>query len=171
MSMIGNFRLARSEDIARLLDDPEQIEAFLFGELDENEDGPDPGGMLDVDKAWHGIHFLLTGTAWEGEPPLDFIVRGGRQIGDVDVGYGPARAFTNEELRDIGRAIQPISLDTLRSRFDAARMKALKIYPDIWDRDSASDDTLGYLISYYEMLQPFIIKGAADGFGMIVYLT
>src|SRR5262245_51191373 len=30
-----------------------------------------------LDKAWHGIHYLLTGTAWEGVLPLDFLVRGG----------------------------------------------------------------------------------------------
>src|SRR5579862_2201195 len=27
----------------------------------------------DVDKAWHFIHVLLTGTAFEGHPPLNFI--------------------------------------------------------------------------------------------------
>lgn len=26
----------------------------------------------DLDKAWHGIHYLLTKTAWEGEPPMIF---------------------------------------------------------------------------------------------------
>jgi hypothetical protein len=52
----------------------------------DDEDIEDPHADLDVDKAWHGIHYLLTGTAWEGDPPLDFIVKGGSQVGDVDDG-------------------------------------------------------------------------------------
>src|SRR6187401_1556372 len=29
------------------------------------------GQSTDLDKAWHGIHYLLTGTAWEGPAPLN----------------------------------------------------------------------------------------------------
>jgi hypothetical protein len=25
------------------------------------------GDVVDLDKTWHGIHYLLTGTAWEGD--------------------------------------------------------------------------------------------------------
>src|SRR5215207_2984929 len=35
-------------------------------------DEGDLGEAGDLEKAWHGIHFLLTGTAWEGDPPLSF---------------------------------------------------------------------------------------------------
>src|SRR5688500_4635495 len=41
----------------------------------------------DADKAWHGLHYLLTKTAWGGEPPLDFIALGGTPVGDEDLGY------------------------------------------------------------------------------------
>src|SRR3990167_6610036 len=43
--------------------------------------GSDEVTTWDMDKAWHGAHFVLTETAWEGKPPLDFLVRGGREIG------------------------------------------------------------------------------------------
>lgn len=42
-----------------------------------------------MDKAWHGIHYLLTGTAWEGDPPLNFLVTGGREVGTEEIGIGP----------------------------------------------------------------------------------
>src|SRR5512145_3257845 len=32
------------------------------------------GDSTDLDKAWHGIHYFLTGTAWEGEHPDNFLV-------------------------------------------------------------------------------------------------
>ena len=165
MSMIAMLRLAPGEDIDRLLASPEAIEDFL------EEGGEDPSGSLDVDKAWHGLHFLLTGTAWDGTSPLDFIVAGGEMVGDVDVGYGPARAFRPRDLKAIARAIEPFDEAELRRRFDPARMKKLEIYPDIWGRPPDEDDTLGYLIENWSLLKPFIQKGAADGFGMIVWLA
>ena len=172
MSMIGNFRLVQPAALDALFDDPDLISKFLYNEMpdDEDEDGPDPGGSLDVDKAWHGLHFLLTGTAWEGDPPLNFIL-GGEEIGEEDVGYGPARGITNAELREVAAALEPITGDTLRARFDPAKMTALDIYPDIWKRPPEEDDTVGYLLEYFELLKPFIVKGAADGFALITYLN
>jgi len=165
MSMIGNFRLARPDDIERLLGDPERITDFLYNE----EVAADR--LLDIDKAWHGLHFLLTGTAWEGTPPWNFIVSGGHPIGQVDVGYGPARAFSNAELQAIAAALAPLPIDELRSRFDPKKMQELEIYPSIWDRPPAQDDTLGYLIERYQALKAFVAQGAAEGFGLIVYLN
>ncbi|MHC5077311.1 MAG: DUF1877 family protein, partial [Planctomycetota bacterium] len=36
------------------------------------------GVCIDLDKAWHGIHYLLTQTDYEGESPLNFLVVGGQ---------------------------------------------------------------------------------------------
>jgi hypothetical protein len=85
MSMIGIFKLTGDEQVDALLKSPDSIIALL----EEDAGSPDD---LDVDKAWHGIHFLLCGQAWESPFPLGFIL-GGEEVGDVDVGYGPARVF------------------------------------------------------------------------------
>ncbi len=37
----------------------------------------DLGPEGDFEKSWGGLHYLLTGTAWEGEPPLNFLMGGG----------------------------------------------------------------------------------------------
>ncbi|WNG20318.1 YfbM family protein [Cystobacter fuscus] len=169
MGMILVFRLARPERLSSLLASPEQVIDFLH-----DTDGEDAGrseSRLDLDKAWHGLHFLLTGTDWGGQPPLNFIVAGGETLGDVDVGYGPARAFTPEQLAELSRALDAISSDALRQRFDPAKMMALDIYPSIWDRDPADDDTLGYVLDYFEMLKSFLREGAERGLGFIVYMS
>jgi hypothetical protein len=129
------------------------------------------GEELDVDKAWHGIHFLLTGTAWAGDPPLDFIVQGGREIGNIDVGYGPARAFSSSDVRDLAEALVPIEPEVLRDRFDPEQMMAQGVYPEIWDRDPADDDTLGYLLEYFGDLRAFVRRRAERGDGMLIYLN
>lgn len=78
MSMIGNLQRATDADVARLLANPEEIRRFLYGETDRYDNRADTR----LHKAWHGIHFVLTGSAWGGEPPLNFLVSGGASIGD-----------------------------------------------------------------------------------------
>jgi hypothetical protein len=90
MSMIGNFRAVRDDDIGAMLERPARVVRLLYDEApvesggllgrlmgrsgsspEEDEWRPTAAGEeLDVDKAWHGIHFLLTGTAWASHPPL-----------------------------------------------------------------------------------------------------
>jgi len=129
------------------------------------------GVMVDVDKAWHGIHYLLTGSAWQGEPPLDFLVNGGREVGSEDVGYGTARVFTASETRAIAGAVDRLSDDELRSRFSPDDMMAKEIYPEIWDRDPDDDDTLGYLIEHLGTLRETVATAVRNGHGLIVLVS
>lgn len=126
------------------------------------------GEELDLDKSWHGIHYLLTGTAYEGEPPLDFIVRGGAEIADAEVGMNPPRVLRSDEVRAVADAIERMPPEELRKRFDPERMLEEGIYPDIWDRDPAEDDSLGYLLEHYAELRVFIRRAADRGDGLIV---
>ena len=128
------------------------------------------GIETDIDKAWHGIHYLLTTSADAGEPPWSFLVSGGRDVGDVDVGYGPARVFTAAETKAIEAALARLTEVELRSRFDPQDMKAKEIYPDIWDRDPKEDDTLGYLIEYFRLLRGFLRQAADSQVGLVVVL-
>lgn len=124
----------------------------------------------DLDKAWHGIHYLLTGSEWGGEPPLDFIVQGGTEIGSVDVGYRPARAFRAREAAAIHTAIAPISRDILLARYQPVRMKDLDIYPNIWDFDPAEDDAFGYCADYFATLQDFLARAVAGRLGFVIHI-
>lgn len=128
------------------------------------------GWARDLDKAWHGLHFLFTGTASGGEPPLDFLVRGGREVGTIDVGYGPARAFSAAETAAAAGALGALDDDALRARFDPQAMMAEQIYPEIWDRDPQEDDTLGYLLEFLEGLREFLDHCREHGLGMVVAL-
>ena len=138
--------------------------------LDEPE-VPRPVEEIDLDKSWHGIHYLLTKSAWEGQPPLNFLVLGGEKVGDIDVGYGTARTFRSDEVRNIHQALRPIDTETLRLRFDPADMIRIEIYPEIWDRDPADDDMVGYCAEYFHDLKKFIARTAEAGLGMVVSLS
>lgn len=131
----------------------------------------DEGEALGLDKAWHGIHYLLTGTAWEGEPPLNFLVSGGREVGTEDVGIGPARTLTSAETREVAHALAQVTDEELRARFAPQELMRLEIYPEIWDRDPATDDTLGYPMKYVEQLRSTLASVVEQGHGLLVTMT
>jgi hypothetical protein len=166
MSMNGHFQRATDEEIAQLLAQPDRIHAFLHGEGDY-EDRAD----LDIEKAWHGIHYLLTGSDWGGEEPLNFLVGGGVEVGDEDVGYGPARAFTSDRVRQIDAALSALGLDELLTRYEGQQMDREGIYPHIWDRPDEEQGSRENLAIRYEQVRQFVATLARDGLGMLVYLN
>ncbi|MEZ5987571.1 MAG: YfbM family protein [Planctomycetota bacterium] len=161
--MIATFLKSTDSEIEGLLADPDSIEDLLFEDT--------PAGVeleCDIDKAWHGLHFLLCGKAGRGEPPLDFILAGGKPVGDVDVGYGPARVLTSAELGAIVEALEAISPAELAARFDAAALASNGIYPDTWDEPGVLTE---YLLPYYVKLSSFLASAHEEGRAMIVYLS
>jgi hypothetical protein len=126
----------------------------------------DLGAAGDLDKAWHGIHYLLTGTAWEGDPPLNFLLVGGRDVDDFE----SAHTFTAAETRDIAAALARVDDAELRRRFAPAEMMRLEIYPEIWDRDPADDDSLGYLLEMVAVLRGALERVVGQGYGLLVTL-
>ena len=124
----------------------------------------------DIDKAWHGIHYLLTGTAREGEHPLNFIVSGGEEVGDIEVGYGPARILGPSLLGEILAALNALEEEELKKRYDPKSMKELDIYPDIWNRDPKEDDGLGYCLENLSRLQEYFSRAVKKSLGVVIYL-
>jgi hypothetical protein len=167
MGMIAMFRRLTEADLSRLREEPELVADYL-GE--DEPDGFGPFADLDVDKAWHAIHFLLTGSAWEGDPPLNFIVTGGVEMGE-DLGYGPARGLNSGEVRTLAAALKTIPADALLQRFDPAALTSAEIYPEIWDRPPEKDDPRGYVSEYYDQLRSFVLDAAFEGEALLVAMT
>lgn len=128
------------------------------------------GPAADLDKAWHGLHYLLSGAADAGNTPLDFLAVGGEEVGSVDVGYGPARVLRPPIVAEIASRLAALSDAELRSRFDGAAMTAANIYPDIWEREPADDDALGYLMEHLVGLRKAIADAAARRHGLVIVL-
>ncbi|HYQ04040.1 MAG TPA: YfbM family protein [Polyangiaceae bacterium] len=168
MGMIANFRRLPEVDLLCLREDPERVSDYLGEGSPTGEFGP--FADLDVDKAWHAIHFLLTGSAWEGESPLNFIAAGGAEIGD-DVGYGPARCLDSSEVASLAAALQELPTNVLLKRFNPEALSAADIYPDIWDRPPEEDDSQGYVAEYYEVLRSFILDAASEHQALLVSIS
>jgi hypothetical protein len=157
MGMRVQVRAVRPADVERL----ERAEVHLGLER-----GLAPS--VHLEKAWHGLHFLLTGSAGESGIPLGFLLEGGQEAGEDD-GYGAPRLFQAGEVRQINDALAPISDDELWGRFDPERMEAEGIYPGIWDEEEEElrDEYLGY----FNELKQVVAQAGEGGMGLLVTLS
>jgi hypothetical protein len=137
----------------------------LYGDLDD-DDAEMPEPELDLDKHWHGVHYLLTGTAWDlGDGAAGAAVLGGADIG-ADGGYGPARLVDADLVRAIAAGLDSLDEQTLRERFDPAAMSAAEIYPDIWTDVDADD-----LLEHVGVLRDFYRSAADNGQAVLLAIV
>ena len=92
-------------------------------------------------------------------------------MGDEDLGYGSPRCFSAAEVRNIASAIEVVSDEDLRDRFDPESMTKGEVYPQIWDDDSDEDDALGYLMEYVATVRAAVTTAAARGYGLMITLS
>ena len=160
--MIGNLRPASDSEIERLLANPAEITRFLYGA------GADGCEHVVLKKAWHAIHYVLTGSRLGGDEPLNFLVDEGTPVGEVDVGYGPARVLTSAQVRRIAEALAPISPEEIGRRVDVARLDREAIYPGHWQRNGMG---AGDVVSKYRDLRDLMARLAEQGQGVVLYIN
>ncbi|MGV8120336.1 MAG: YfbM family protein [Candidatus Xenobiia bacterium LiM19] len=137
----------------------------------DSQDARSQMNHLDLDMAWQGIQFLLTDTPNEGNPPYCYLLKGGAQIGEIDLGHGPARALRPHEVKEYSKALSTLSQQTLESRFNPDKMMEIEIYPRIWKKDPRSQDPFEYLYENFEKLRIFMKAAADKGQAVIIYLS
>lgn len=162
MTMNGNLRPASDADIERLLANPSEITRFLYGSAANASD------QVALDKAWHAIHFVLTGSRLGGDEPLNFLVDEGTPVGEVDVGYGPARVLTSQQVQRIAEALTHIEPTDIARRVDVKRLDQEAIYPGNWQRNG---DGVDCVVSNYRQMRELIVRTAEEGRGLILYIN
>jgi hypothetical protein len=168
MSLLGHVYLLPDARLQALLTDP----ASVYGLVDGAYNDP-AAGFVDLDKAWQCLHFLLTGTARDGDGPLAFLLKGGTPVGDEDLGgYGPARVFRPLEAAAIADALSSINSAWLLSRFDLKKLEKLEVYPGGWsDLNLRSDYEMGYYLGPFEDLKRITLRAKTERLGLIVWIA
>lgn len=146
----------------------------LFKLIDERRSRASASGKpsrpaLSLDKAWHGVHYLLCGEAEPGGTLLSQAVLGGTVLGDDDEGfsgYGPPRYFTPSDVAELANALNRSDLEPeCAVRFDPERMTQLEIYPG-WRASDAE-----WLLDAFRRLRDFYTKAAAEGHAVVTCLV
>ena len=133
-------------------------------------DSKDDFTYLDLDEAAQGVHFLLTGEAFGGEPPLNFLFGHGVGIYHLDVGYGPVKLFDADLVVRVVKALATQSDDALRKRFSVDTMNELEVYPGNWGDEWDIDDPLDYLMRNVSALRSYLGDVVREERGLLAYI-
>ena len=123
--------------------------------------------VLGLEKAWHGVHYLLSGRVDPAEDPLASAILGGEEIGSDEgfSGYGPPRAFDPQRVAEIAAALANPGLErTAAARFDSERMNRLGLYPGFRADDAE------WLMEGLRRLRGFYAAAAANGQAIVTCL-
>lgn len=160
MGLTCSLQRISENELDELLQNPAYFEEFCERKVSASH-------FCGIDKAWHGLHFLFTGTAYKGEEPLCFLLVGGTLVaGEYE--ENAMRALRPAQVKDFSGAISQLSPEELRARFDPAAMTEADIYPEIWERDPREDDTFGYLLQDFHSLRKFLEKAAAANDAVLI---
>ena len=162
MGMIGNLRPASDAEIGQLLANPAEVTRFLYGSAADGRE------RVSLDQAWHAIHFALTGSRLGGAEPLNFLVAEGQPVGSVDVGYGPARVLSSDQVRAIASALAALAPDDVAQRVDVAVLDQEQIYPGNWQANGRGVD---YVVATYRDMRELIARLADQGLGLVLYIN
>jgi hypothetical protein len=124
---------------------------------------------LSLDKAWHGVHYILCGESDLGTSLVSQPILGGTALGKDDEGfsgYGPPRYFTAAQVAELAAALNRPDLESeAAARFDAERMSELGVYPG-W-RASDAD----WVLDGFRRLRDFYSDAAAKGHAIVTCLV
>lgn len=127
--------------------------------------------MLSLEKAWHGVHYLLAGTVEPGPELRSQAVLGGVELGDDPegfAGYGPVRYFRAAQVRELSEELHRPEVESeAAARFDPARMSRLQIYPG-WRTGEPDKE---WLMDAFQRLRDFYLSAAAQGLAIITCLV
>lgn len=165
MGMIMYLLRISKQELESYIDKPD---LFLENRVDD-------AYSMDIDKAWGGILYLLTGKAFASGSPEDKVDSLNRIFfsaqffdEDMDVGYGPAHYLTPEQVAGIHRKIASLTEADLKARYDTEAMnEEEELYPSLdWN-----EEDFEYLYSHFQALQSFFATAASRGEAIVTFLS
>ena len=162
MSMIGYYYQADDITVQKLKEGADA--EFIFAE--ENDEN-----MLCIDKAWHAIHFTLTGEEWEisEDNPLSQVVLGGEPVNDEDMGYGPMRLIPKELVSQIADALEEVDEADFRSKFNLKDMVQNQIYPVM--NDDNEEQFFEYVWELFAELKKFYKDASEKDHNVLAFIA
>ena len=114
--------------------------------------------LLDIDKMWDVLHFLLTGVGTEhriDDNPLSQAVLGVTSIEDLS----EYMAYTeHSKIVDILVALEQFDMEQALESFDMKACKEAELYPNIWDYDEEEEEIKDEILHDFEQMKVFYKK-------------
>jgi hypothetical protein len=156
MGMVWVMTRASDDEAATLRDDPASIYDFI-----NSTAAYESGRGLDLDKQWHAIHFLLTGSAGATSSPLSLILGTFEEVGP-DHGYGPAWFVPNASLVALNEALGALTDEQWARKYDSALAVEEQVYL-AETLEEEGEEALEFLAADIKRLRAFVADAATAG--------
>ncbi|WP_236874629.1 YfbM family protein, partial [Clostridioides difficile] len=162
MGMIGCYTKISEENVFKLQQAEENLQDFVFEDANENS-------TINIDKAWHAIHFTLTGCPFGGDDDNIFskLVLSGNILMEID-GEFPVMLITANDVKKLSKAMNSLEEQAFRKRFNINEMLENNIYPVM--NDESEDDFFEYVWANLIELKKFIQEASNDGLAVIFFI-
>ena len=155
MGLIANYKYLSDKNLNELkalyTENTESI-------TDIEENNHDLEILLDLDKMWDALHFVLTGAS-ASEPIKDNYfseaILGTSHIEEVE----DFIAYTEKSrIKDILLVLDNFDIEKAMESFSMEECKKANIYPDIWDYEEESEEIEEEIIDYFQNMKNFYRK-------------
>ncbi|TPN83972.1 YfbM family protein [Aquimarina algicola] len=141
----------------------------LIEELEEFQDD-DNCKMVDIDKTWDGLHFLLTNVSASEPIPnnklSEFVV--GVNVFSEDENADFISYSSANEIKDILKEINKVNLSELEHTFKPNTFDKNGIYPNIWN-DNDKELLWDELKTSFNLLKEFYTKNKDSNIIVSIY--
>ena len=155
MGLIANYNCISDANLKELKG-LGSSEEDLFETVEEWSDEDEL--LLDIDKMWDVLHFVLTGVGADhriDDNPLSQAVLGVTLIKNLS----EYMAYTeHSKIADIVAALEQFDMEQALESFDMKACKEAELYPNIWDYDDEKDEIIEEILDYFEQMKGFYKK-------------
>ena len=155
MGLIANYSRLSDVNLKELKAMGSEEEEILESVEEWNDDDE---LLLDIDKMWDVLHFVLTGVSADhriDDNPLSQAVLGVTSIEDLS----DYMAYTeHSQIADIVAALEQFDMDQALESFDMKACKEAELYPNIWDYDEEEEEIKDEILYDFEQMKVFYKK-------------
>ena len=155
MGLIANYNCVSDKNLKELKS-LGSLEEELFETVEEWSDEDEL--LLDIDKMWDVLHFVLTGVSANhiiDDNPLSQAVLGVTSIEDLS----EYMAYTeHSKIVDILAALEQFDIEQALESFDMKACKEAELYPNIWDYDEEEEEIKDEILHDFEQMKVFYKK-------------
>ena len=155
MGLIANYSCLSDANLKELKAMGLEEEEILESVEEWNDDDE---LLLDIDKMWDVLHFVLTGVGTDHKDdnnPLSQAVLGITAVEELS----DYLAYTeHDKLADIVAALERFDMEEALESFDMAACKEAELYPNIWDYDEEEEEIRDELLHDFEQMKVFYKK-------------
>lgn len=151
MGMIANYRYINDQYL-------HQMKSFNAEQDDRFEIVEEEELLLDIDKMWDVLHFVLTGVGTSNPSennPLSVAVLGVTPLENVTEYI----AYTEKaKVVEICSALENFDIEEAMAHFSMQACKNADLYPDIWDYDDEEEEIEEEICEYFQAMKDFYQK-------------